>query len=169
MSKYCKAWKIAKFNAFSVTFSLPSGRLFIRELQQRQRRRPGRQKTIIFMIKTTALHVHLAFQYISLTSSAQLRRITPIGDVLSRTWANDNERTSTNVPLSFSTWMKSLRIHSSRHWQVPIDSTKFETTQIRCLATLSLPSSPCIGELKQRRRRRQRERQKSDRFRLTKQ
>ena len=34
------------------------------------------KKTIGLMIKTTALHVHHAFQYISLTSTARLRRET---------------------------------------------------------------------------------------------
>ena len=38
------------------------------------------------MSKTTALHVHHAFQYISLMSTAQLRRETSLGDVLWRTW-----------------------------------------------------------------------------------
>ena len=49
----------------------------IRELKQ-LRRRPQRrlQRTIGLMIKTTALHVYHAFQYISLTSTARLRRET---------------------------------------------------------------------------------------------
>ena len=34
------------------------------------------KKTIGLMVKTTALHVHHAFQYISLTSTARLRRET---------------------------------------------------------------------------------------------
>ena len=48
-----------------------------RELKQ-LRRRPQRQrqKTIGLMIKTTTLHVHHAFQYISLTSTARLRHET---------------------------------------------------------------------------------------------
>ena len=147
-----------------MTFSLPSGRLSIRELQQRQRGRPGRQKAIIFMIKTTALHVHL-FDLQCTTTTYYPHRRRFIEDMSERQRTYVDECSS----LSFSTLMKSLRIHSSRHWQVPLDSTKFETTQIHCLATLSLPSSPCIGELKQGRRRRQRERQKSNRLRLTKQ
>ena len=51
---------------------------FTRELKQ-LRRRPQRrlQKTKgSLMIKTTALHVHHAFKYISLTSTARLRRKT---------------------------------------------------------------------------------------------
>ena len=51
----------------------------IRELKQLRRRRPPQrrlQKTIGLMIKTTALHVYHAFQYISLTSTARLRRET---------------------------------------------------------------------------------------------
>ena len=38
------------------------------------------------MSKTTALHVHHASQYISLTSTARLRRENPECDVLWRTW-----------------------------------------------------------------------------------
>ena len=49
-----------------------------REVKQlkRPRRRRQLQKTIGLMIKTTALHVHHAFKYISLTSTARLRRET---------------------------------------------------------------------------------------------
>ena len=49
------------------------------ELMQPQRRRQRqrqRQKTVSFMSKTTALHVHHAFQNFSLTSTARLRRKT---------------------------------------------------------------------------------------------
>ena len=55
-----------------------------RDLKQPRRRRrlQQRQKTIGFMAKTTALHVHHAFQYISLTSIARLRRETSQCDVL---------------------------------------------------------------------------------------
>ena len=41
--------------------------------------------------KTTALHVHHAFWYISLTSTARLRRETSYFDVLWRTWTYDDE------------------------------------------------------------------------------
>ena len=43
------------------------------------------------MIKTTALHVHHAFQYISLTCTVRLRRETPLFDVLWRTWTYGDE------------------------------------------------------------------------------
>ena len=54
-----------------------------RELKQ-PRRRPQRrlQKNNKFMIKTTALYVHHAFQYIFLTSTARLRRETSEFDAL---------------------------------------------------------------------------------------
>ena len=41
--------------------------------------------------KTTALHVHRAFWYISLTSTAQLPCETSYFDVLWRTWTYDDE------------------------------------------------------------------------------
>ena len=55
-------------------------------LQQQQR-----QTTIGFMSKTTALHVNPAFWYISLTSTARLRRETSQCDVLWRTWTYENK------------------------------------------------------------------------------
>ena len=42
----------------------------------KRRRQQQRQKTIGFMSKTTALHVHHAFYFISLTSTVRLRRET---------------------------------------------------------------------------------------------
>ena len=44
-----------------------------------------------FLSKTTVLHVHHAFQYISLTSTAGLRRETSLCDVLWRTGTYDDE------------------------------------------------------------------------------
>ena len=59
---------------------------FIRDLKQRRRRTTTTTSlTIGFMSKTTALHVHHAFKYISLTSTARLRRETSQCDVLWRT------------------------------------------------------------------------------------
>ena len=60
---------------------------FIRDLKRRRRRRrtTTTSLTIGFMSKTTALHVHHAFKYISLTSTARLRRETSQCDVLWRT------------------------------------------------------------------------------------
>ena len=49
------------------------------------------KKTIGLMIQTKALHVNHAFQYISLTSTARLRRETPLFDVLWRTWTYDED------------------------------------------------------------------------------
>ena len=43
------------------------------------------------MSKTTALRVHHAFWYISMTSTALLRRETSQCDVLWRTWTYDNK------------------------------------------------------------------------------
>ena len=47
-----------------------------KQLRQRRRRRRQLQKTIGLMTETTAPHVHHAFYYISLTSTARLRRET---------------------------------------------------------------------------------------------
>ena len=55
--------------------------------------------------KTTALHVHHAFKYISLTSTARLRRETSQCDVLCTTWTYYD-----NFPFSIWTWIKPLRI-----------------------------------------------------------
>ena len=49
------------------------------------------KKTIGLMIQAKALHVNHAFQYISLTSTARLRRETPLFDVLWRTWTYDED------------------------------------------------------------------------------
>ena len=54
-------------------------------MQRRRQRQQQRQKTIGFMSITTARHVHHAFKYISLTSTAQLRHETSQCDVLWRT------------------------------------------------------------------------------------
>ena len=43
------------------------------------------------MIKTTALHMHHAFKYISLTSTALLRGETSYFHVLRRTWTYEDE------------------------------------------------------------------------------
>ena len=55
--------------------------------RQRQRKR---QKIVIFS-KTTALHVHESFLYISLTITARLRRETFSCDVFWRTWTCDDQ------------------------------------------------------------------------------
>ena len=62
----------------------------LRELKQLRRLRQ-RQKTIGFMSKTTALHVHQALKYISLTSTARLRRETSQRNVLWRAWTYDDK------------------------------------------------------------------------------
>ena len=47
--------------------------VLIGDLKQLLRRRQQRQETVGFMSKTTAVHVHHAFKYISLTSTARLQ------------------------------------------------------------------------------------------------
>ena len=53
-------------------------------------KKENKNKTIGFMRKTTALHVHHAW-YISLTSTARLRRETSQCDVLWRTWTYEDK------------------------------------------------------------------------------
>ena len=63
-----------------------------RDLKQLLRRRQRKRQNIIgFMTKTTALHMHQAFWYISLTSTARLQRETSHCDVLQRTWTYDEK------------------------------------------------------------------------------
>ena len=74
LSKYVKR----STNVTIVCVELNGGRKSgIWELMQPQRRRQRqRQKTVSFMSKTTALHMHHAFQNFSLTFTARLRRRT---------------------------------------------------------------------------------------------
>ena len=73
----CFFFRCFCFSAISFfTFSLLLKLLINRELKQLRLRRRQLQKSIGLMIKTTALHVHYSFQYISLTSTARLRRET---------------------------------------------------------------------------------------------
>ena len=96
-----------RFTQMNMYILLMDSKRCNRDLKQRRpRRQQQRQKTIGFMSKTTALHVHHAFQYISLTSSAWLRRETSQCDVLRRTWTYYDK-----VSLLFWTWINPLRIH----------------------------------------------------------
>ena len=99
------------------------------------------------MSKTTALHEHHAFQYISLTSTARLRRETSQSDVWCTTWTYYD-----NFPFSIWTWIKPLRIQLQEKsptliWRIErfqIDAIKFEMTQIhffKWFFMFSLPSS----------------------------
>ena len=113
------------------------------ELKQ-LRRRPQRrlQKTIGLMSNSSA-RVHHAFKYISLTSTARLRRETYTFDVLWRTWTYDDELSflflNLNKILKSSTPGKFTCIwHIER---VQKDAIKFERTQIHFLSRFSLPSS----------------------------
>ena len=116
------------------------------ELKQ-LRRRPQRrlQKTIGLMSNSSA-RAHHAFKYISLTSTARLRRETFTFDVLWRTWTYDDELSflflNLNKILKSSTPGKFTCIwHIER---VQIDAIKFERTQIYFLSTFSLPSSSSL-------------------------
>ena len=103
----------------------------LRELKQ-LRRRPQRQKTIGFMSKTTALDVHQALKYISLMSTARLRRETSQRNVLWRAWTYDDKlsfrylnmdkvvKNSTPRKLAYIWWIVRFQI----------DAIKFERTQI---------------------------------------
>ena len=89
------SWNIAfiEIRLGMFTVSIKRVKLGNRELKQVRRRPQGQlQKTIDFISKTTVLHVHHAFQYISLTATARLRRETSKCDVLwPRTRKYDDE------------------------------------------------------------------------------
>ena len=78
---WCTKFQSSLMNIYFRFSGFQSSLRLTRDLNQlrrrRRRRRLQRQKTIGFITKTTALHVHHAFQYISLTSTARLRRVKP--------------------------------------------------------------------------------------------
>ena len=84
------------------------------------------------MSKTTALHVHHAFRYISLTSTARLRRETSQCDVLWKTWTyHDN---FSLLYLNMDNALKNSTLgkvaYHLRIERFQIDAIKFERTQI---------------------------------------
>ena len=118
----------------------------IGELKQTKRRQQQLQKTIGFMSKATALHVHHALQYISLTFTARLRRKTSQCDFLWRTWTCDDE-----ISFFFVTWIKSLRIQLQEKSPILDKLNGFKKTQKSLKrrkfifsATFSLPSSSSL-------------------------
>ena len=118
-----------------------------RDLKQRPRRQQHqRQKTSVFMCKTTALHVHHAFQYISLTSTARLRRETSQCDVIWRTWTYYDKFSflyfNMDKALKNSTPGKVAYICRIERFQ--IDALKIESTQTHFLVMFPLPSSSSI-------------------------
>ena len=101
------------------------------------------KKTIVFMCKTTALHVHHAFQYISLTSTARLRREASLCDVSWGTWKYDDKFSF--LYLNMDKALKNLTpgkvAYICRIERFQIDAIKIERTQIHFLVMFSLPSS----------------------------
>ena len=101
-------------------------------------RRRQRQKTVGFMSKTTALKVHHAFQYISLTSTVWLLRETFQCDVLWRTWTYDDRffflYLNMDKALKNSTPGKVAYIWRIERFQ--IDAIKFERTQIHFISNV---------------------------------
>ena len=95
------------------------------------------------MCKTTALHVHHAFLYISLTSAARLRREASQCDVSWRTWTYEDKFSflylNMDKVLNDSTPGKVAYI--CRIERLQIDALKIERTQIHFLVMFSLPSS----------------------------
>ena len=90
------------------------------------------KQTIVLMMKTTALHVHHAYSYISLTSTARLRRETSQSAVLRWAWTYDDE-----FSFLFLNLNKILKNSNpgkvACFWyieRVIIDAIKFERTQI---------------------------------------
>ena len=115
--------------------------------QQRWRRQQQRQKAIGFMSKTTALHVHQAFQYISLTSTVQLRRKTSHYDVSWRAWTYYEK-----FSLLYLNMVNPLRIQlkETLHTFDELNGSKwtwkFERTQTHFLVMFSLSLSSLISD-----------------------
>ena len=101
----------------------------IRELKQLRRRQGQRKKTIGFIRKTTTLHVHHVFEYISMTSTAPLPRETSQFEVLWRTWTYDDKlsflnlnmdkvvKNSTPGKLAYIWWIVQLQIDAIKVWK----------------------------------------------------
>ena len=113
----------------------------IRNLKRRQWQQ--RQKTIGFMSKTNALHVHDAFKYISLTSTTRLPRETSQCEVLWRRWTWDDKFSllSLNMDKALKNSTPGKVAYIWRIEQFQIYAIKFEKTQIIFLVSFSLPSS----------------------------
>ena len=107
-----------------------------RQLRQRRQRprqqQQQRQKTIGFMSKTTALHVHHAFWYISLTSTARLRRETSQCDVLwrTRTYYDKFSLLYLNMDKALKNSTPGKVAYIWRIERFQIGAIKFERTQI---------------------------------------
>ena len=101
------------------------------------------KKTIVFMCKTTALHVHHAFQYISLTSTARLRREASLCDVSWRTWKYEDKFSFRylNMDKALKNLTPGKVAYICRIKRFQIDAIKIERTQIHFLVMFSLPSS----------------------------
>ena len=101
------------------------------------------KKTIVFMCKTTALHQHNAFQYISLTSTARLRREASLCDVSWRTWKYDDKFSFRylNMDKALKNLTPGKVAYICRIKRFQIDAIKIERTQIHFLVMFSLPSS----------------------------
>ena len=95
------------------------------------------------MCKTTSLHVHHAFQYISLTPTARLRREASLCDVSWGTWKYDDKFSF--LYLNMDKALKNLTpgkvAYICRIERFQIDAIKIERTQIHFLVMFSLPSS----------------------------
>ena len=101
-----------------------------RDHKQRRHQQQQRQKTIGFMSKTTALHVHRAF-----LTSAFLWRPLHDYDVIppNVTFYGGRGHTTTNFSFSMWTWMKPLRTQLQEKSPIErfqIDAIKFERKQI---------------------------------------
>jgi len=102
------------------------------------------------MCKTTALHVHHAFKYISLTCTARLRREASLCDVSWRTWKYDDKFSF--LYLNMDKAVKNLTLGKVAYiWRIErfqIDAINIERTQIHFLVMFSLPSSSSSSMLK---------------------
>ena len=101
------------------------------------------------MCKTTALHVHHAFQYISLTPTARLRREASLCDFSWRTWKYDDKFSF--LYLNIDKALKNLTPGKvaciCRVERFQMDAIKIERTQILFSVMFSLPSSSSMRKV----------------------
>ena len=124
-------WHISLRLSCTITSKRRGRKVDDRDLKQRRRQQQQqRQKTIGFMSKTTALHVHHAF----LTSAFLWRPLHDYDKIPPNvTFYGGRGHTTTNFSFSMWTWMKPLRTQLQEKSPIErfqIDAIKFERKQI---------------------------------------
>ena len=142
---FCGLWWGLKFiNIYKFIQTPECAIIVITNLKQLWRRlqsqRKKKNKTIVFMSKTTALHVHHTSQYISLTSTERLRRETSQCGVAWKTWTYFDKFSflyfNMDKALKNSTPGKVAYIWRIERFQLQMDAIKFERAQIQCFLVM---------------------------------